>query len=111
MKLRNILLLLQLIIVTNLFGNGYRPEDIPNVHIQNRARYVSNPDNILSPIAEARIDSTLSDIWKKTSAEAMVVIVNNIDGDIDDFATKLFSDLGNGKRDKDNGLAILIISK
>lgn len=108
MKLRNILLLLQLIIATNLFGNGYRPEDIPNIHIQNRTRYVSNPDNILSPIAEARIDSTLSDIWKKTSAEAVVVIVNNINGDIDDFATKLFSDWGIGKRDKDNGLLFLI---
>lgn len=90
------------------FAKAYSPREIPNVHVENRTRYVSNPDNILSPQTVTALDSTLSRLWRKSSAEAVVVVVNNIDGDIDDFATELFSQWGVGKKDKDNGLLFLI---
>ena len=88
---------------------AYTPGDIPNVHLSDRTRYVSNPDGVLSPAAEARLDSLLGNIWQKTSAEVVVVAVESIEGgDIDSFATELFTLWGIGKKDNDNGLLILI---
>lgn len=90
---------------------AYTVKDIPNVHILSRSRYVSNPDGILSTATQTRLDSVLSDVWKQSSAEAVVVAVNDIDPDMDpdDFATALFEDWGIGKKDKDNGLLVLIV--
>lgn len=83
--------------------------DIPNVHVADRTRYVANPDGVLSDAAESRLNAMLSEIWDKTSSEVVVVAVNDIDSDdIDRFATELFTEWGIGKKDKDNGLLLLI---
>lgn len=109
MRYRFITLLIQLIIATGISAKEYTPEEIPNVHVADRTRYVSNPDNLLSPEAEAGINTTLSELWKNTSSEVVVVVVENIKGgDIDSFATDLFTKWGIGKRDKDNGLLFLV---
>ena len=79
-------------------AHAYSVKEIPNVHLQNSTRYVSNPDGILSPQAEAQADSILANIWRQTSAEVVAVVVNEIDnGDIDTFATELFAEWGIGK--------------
>lgn len=95
---------------TTICANAYSVKEIPNVHVQNSTRYVSNPDGILSPQAEAQADSILANIWRQTSAEVVAVVVNEIDnGDIDTFATELFSEWGIGKKDNSNGLLVLIV--
>ena len=86
----------------------YEVSDVPNVHVADRTRYVSNPDNIISQQTVASIDTTLAGVWNKTSAEVVVVVVGSVDGDIDDFATKLFEKWGIGKKDKDNGLLFVV---
>ncbi len=86
----------------------YSVDDVPNVHVADRTRYVSNPDGILSSEAEARINSSLAGLWEKTSAEVVIVVVGSIDSDIDTFATELFTKWGIGKKDKDNGLLYVI---
>ncbi len=96
--------------LTFFSSQAYSVKEIPNVHLENKNRYVSNPDGILSAAAQAQADSILSDLWKRTSAEVVVVAVNDIDmDDIDIFATELFSNWGIGKADKDNGLLVLIV--
>lgn len=90
------------------FAKTYSVKDIPNVHVADRSRYVSNPDGILSPQAEQMLNDTLQSIWDKTSSEVVVVVVEQIDDDIDTFATELFSEWGIGKKDKSNGLLVLI---
>lgn len=96
--------------VASLVSQAYTVDQIPNVHVENRTRYVSNPDAILSPQAQTQADSILSNIWRSSSVEAVAVVVNNIDGsDIDSFATDLFSKWGIGKSDNDNGLLVLIV--
>ena len=63
----------------------------------------------MSASARSRADSLLQSIWRQTSAEPIVVIVPSLDGeDIDDFATRLFSDWGIGKDDRDSGVLMLI---
>ena len=97
--------------VVGCWAGVYAPGDVPNVQLQDSTRLVSNPDGILSAPAEAQINATLRDIRSKTSAEpALVVIDDMADGyDIDNFATDLFTDWGLGKKDKDNGLLILVV--
>lgn len=92
-----------------LSAKTYKVEDIPNVHKENRNRYVSNPDGVLSDATVAELDALLSDLWQKTTAEVVLVAVDRVEGsDIDDFATNLFTHWGIGKSDNDNGLLILI---
>ena len=85
-------------------------DEVPNVHVADRARYVSNPDGILSAEAVSRLDAQLASIWQSTSAEVVVVAVDEIDPSMtpDEFATALFEKWGVGKKDKDNGVIVLI---
>ena len=84
-------------------------DDIPNVHVADRTRFVSNPDNILSSEAEATLNAMLDSLWRRTSAEAVVVVVDELDGgDADSFATELFQKWNIGKRDNSNGLLYLV---
>lgn len=84
-------------------------KDIDNVHVADRTRFVSDMAGAMSASARSRADSLLQSIWRQTSAEPIVVIVPSLDGeDIDDFATRLFSDWGIGKDDRDNGVLMLI---
>ena len=93
-----------------LVASAYTVEQVPNVHVANRNRYVSNPDGILSIEAQTRADSIIARIWRESSAEVVAVIVNEIEGaDINTFATELFTHWGIGKKDNDNGLLVLIV--
>ena len=84
-------------------------KDIDNVHVADRTRFVSDMAGAMSASARSRADSLLQSIWRQTSAEPIVVIVPSLDGeDIDDFATRLFSDWGIGKDDRDSGVLMLI---
>lgn len=91
------------------FAATYTVDQIPNVHLADSTRFVSDPDGILSPQALAQTDEIMRTIRRSTSAEAVVVIVDDIEGgDIDGFATDLFTKWGLGKSDVDNGLLILV---
>lgn len=106
------LLALYLLIIPALtaFAAGRSVSDIPNVHVADRTRYVSNPDGVLSSETEARLNQMLAQAWQQSSAEIAVVAVADIDtpDDIDRFATDLFESWGIGKADNDNGVLILV---
>lgn len=109
--LKNLLLIL-IFVACNIAAAaaGRSVEEIPNVHVADRNRYVSNPDGVLSERAETQLNNLLRSVWNRTSAEVAVVAVADIDrpDDIDGFATDLFEKWGIGKDDKDNGVLILI---
>lgn len=89
---------------------GYKVAEIPNVHISDSTRFVTNPDGVLSLQGESQANMLLRDLMRNTTAEVFVVAVNAIDeeSDINDFATELFRYWGIGKKDNNNGLLILI---
>lgn len=88
----------------------YTPETVPNVHVQNRTRFLTNPDGIISTDTQAEIDSVFAKIWRETSVEAVAVVVDSINtDDYDLFATKLFQHWGVGKSDNDNGVLLLVV--
>lgn len=90
---------------------AHRVDDIPLVHLQDRTRYVSNPDGILSPRAVAAMDTTLYALEQHTGVQTMVVAVRQIEGgDCFDFALELGQRNGVGQKERDNGLVILLVT-
>lgn len=108
---RIISLSLLLIAVLPALAAAYTPEDVPNVQKARRDRYVSNPDGILSPTTVTALDSLLGDIWRVSTAEPVVVVIDSIaDGyDENSFANELFDLWKIGKADTDNGLLFLVV--
>lgn len=103
------LLLLLLLAFTAVQAKEYTVKDIPMVHLQDRTRYVSNPDNILAPAAVAVMDSILYALEQKTGIQVVVVAVTGIEGgDCFDFAYRLGQEKGVGEKERDNGLVVLL---
>lgn len=93
----------------HLQAKEYAIKDIPMVHLQNRTRYVSNPDDILSPAAVTTMDSILYALEQKTGIQTLIVVVTGIEGgDCFDFAHRLGQEIGVGQKERDNGLVILL---
>lgn len=109
MKIR-LYILMFLMVVCAAFGRAITVDEVPNVHLANRYQYVSNPAGILSVEAVDKLNHTLRQLWDKTSVEMVVVVVDQVDPSLtpEEFATKLFEKWGIGKKDKDNGLLVLV---
>ena len=107
---RGMLFLLILILgCLPLQAKEYTVKEIPMVHLQDRTRYVSNPDGILSPSAVAEMDRILYELEQKTGIQTLVVAVTGIEGgDCFDFAYRLGKEMGVGQKERDNGLVILL---
>ena len=67
-------------VFSTLRAEGYKVEEIPMVHLQDRTRYVSNPDGILSADAVTAMDTTLFALEQKTGIQTVVVAVRQIEG-------------------------------
>ena len=108
-KLLFILSFLCLLSNLTLQAKEYTVQEIPMVHLQDRTRYVSNPDNILSPAAVAAMDSILYALEEKTGIQTLVVAITGIEGgDCFDFTHRLFNETGVGQKERNNGLVILL---
>ncbi len=83
--------------------------DLPNVQRADRSRHLSDPDDIIPADVEQAINRRLADIRRQTTAEVAVVVVDDVDTDENDFATRLFEEWGIGKDDKDNGVLVLVV--
>ena len=113
--MRSIVTILSFCCLLNILpgrAHPYKVSEIPMVHLQDRTRYVSNPDQILSRQATATIDSILHALEQRTGIETLVVAVEEIEGgDCFDFALRLGKQNGIGKKETDNGLVVLLVTK
>ena len=102
------LLLLLLFAIPLYAGSG----DIvipANPNIADRRDYVADPAGLVPAIDKAEANATLYALRLKTSVEAAAVVVPTI-GDLTpaEYCEKVFTAWGLGKRDKDNGVLLLI---
>ena len=67
-----LLSLIALVPLFNINAREYKVEEVPMVHLQDRTRYVSNPDNILSFSSVATMDSLLFSLEEKKSVIAPI---------------------------------------
>lgn len=109
-KLLRLTLLIISLAVTAVSAPAMTVDEVPNVHLADRSRYVSDPAGILTPASLSRLDAAIASIWTDTSAEVAVVVVDEIDPSLspEEFATALFEKWGIGKSDNDNGLLLLV---
>ena len=108
-KLFLICSLLCLLVNISLQAKEYTIKEIPMVHLQDRTRYVSNPDGILSESAVATMNQILYQLEQNTGIQTLVVAVTGIEGgDCFDFAYRLGKEMGVGQKGRDNGLVILL---
>ncbi len=109
MTRRLIIVAMAIIALVTATAKTYRVEEIPNVHLSDRTRFLSNPDGIVSAGAQARADSVMSRLRQATTAEMAAVIVDDIEGgDIDSYANELYNNWGLGKKDNNNGVLLLV---
>lgn len=106
------LLLLLLLPIWTAASTDYSVETIPNVRLTDRSNHVSNPDGILQADAVAQINRLLQIVEDSLGIEVAVVAVESIgDNDARMFATDLFQHWGLGKKGKDNGLLIQLVTE
>lgn len=86
--------------------------DVPNVHVADRTKYVSNPDGVLSPACVDSLNAMLAQVWAASTAEPVVVALDDVPDSYEpiEFATELGQEWGVGKSDKDNGVVILLLA-
>ena len=108
---RLLIILLSLTIWQAAEARAYRTEDIPNVQVENRYRFTSNPDGILDKWAVAQIDSICYDLRHRGIAQTAVVAVREINtDDVFEFAYELFSKWGVGSK-SNSGIGILLVEE
>lgn len=104
-------LLLFLILGSQLFlmsGCVAESKEIPIPKAQADV-YVYDDDNLFDESVEGQLNSMLVELEKKTGAEFVVNTVKSLLGkEIEDYSIKVANDLGIGKKDKDNGVLLLI---
>lgn len=71
--------------------------------------FVNDYANVLSANSKTQLETELSQFEQSTSNEIAVAIVPDMGGNyIEDYAVKLFAQWGIGKKDRDNGVLLLI---
>lgn len=107
--LRYILGLLMVVSILPTQARDYEPTEIINPNVANRSDYVADPEGQLSSETKRKVNERLQTLRDKTSAEVAVAVVPSIgDYTIEDFSEKVFTRWGLGKKDKDNGVLLLI---
>ena len=103
-----------LLVISTVLASAkvYKPADIQPVHLQDRDRYVCNPDGILSEAAVDSIDAAFRVIEDSTGVQALVAVLSEIDpDDCFEFAHQLGEKVGVGRSGSNNGLVILLCTE
>lgn len=111
--MQRIFLLLTLCLTawTGVRAGTYTPDNLPLPYLQNRNRYVSNPDGLLSARTVAHIDSLLRRLEDEKGVQMLVAAMERVEGgDCYDFAFRLGNARGIGGRD-DKGLILLLAAQ
>lgn len=89
---------------------AFSVESVPNVRLQDKRKYTSDPANLLSQQARDTINTCLAALERETNIETAVVVLPSIgETDAFEFGHSLFRQWGIGKKTSNNGLLILYV--
>lgn len=71
-------------------------------------QYVNDYANVLSSAQEIALADLCKAIEKESTTQVVVVIINNVSEDIEDYSLRLAENWGIGRRKVDNGVLILV---
>lgn len=92
-----------------MWGKEWSPEEMVNPNIANRYEYVADPDGLMDSSVKDKVNARLYNLRRQTSAEVMVAVPSDIgDTPIEEWTERLFTGWGIGKKDKDNGVLLVI---
>ena len=95
--------------IFNLSAATYTPDNLPIPYLQNRTRYVSNPDGILSAAAEDSLNIMLRNMEVGHGVQTVLAVVEHVDGaDTYDFCMRLARKYGIGSKSQNSGLVVLL---
>lgn len=96
--------------VSGVQAEGWLMEQLPSPKIHGQNYYVSNPDSVLSPDAELRINELCARLEANTGVELAVVAVNKFDDRhvAYIFALDLFNYWGIGNAEKNTGVLFFL---
>ncbi len=66
------------------------------------------PREVLRPAEKARLRHLAEDLERDTGAEVAVLVLRHVN-DVERFAASYFDHIGIGKRERDNGLLVLVV--
>ncbi len=90
----------------------YGVADVPNTRLTDADIYISNPDGLIDAREAAAINALLQTTERETGIEIAVVALKAVNtDDARTFAVELFERWGIGKKGKDNGLLILLVTE
>lgn len=111
-KRKSLLILMAILLLGSqlffLTGCSLESEKIPIPQVEKDV-YVYDDDNLFDDSVEQQINTMLINLEKQTSAEFAVITVKSLLGyEIESYSIKVANTLGIGKKDKDNGVLLLI---
>lgn len=108
--IRNITLLLMLLLASLSLGAAdTTPEQIKAIFKADPNMMVADPEGFLSEQTRHNVNQRLISLRQQTTAEVAVAVVGSIgDEPIEDWAEQVFTSSGIGKKDKDNGVLLVI---
>lgn len=107
-----ILLLLCSLASLTLHATTWTAETLPMVHLQDRTRYVCDPDDILADSTVRITDALLARIESEKGIETLVVIARHIkDADPYTLGMDLARRYGIGSRKQNTGLIVIIATE
>lgn len=109
-KLQITLTLICLFMTIASFGQTYwTPSTLPMVHLQDRTKYVINPDEVLNQATVDSLDRELYLLEEETGVQTVVVVVRHIEGDDPyQFGQDIADKYGIGHKGKDDGLFVML---
>lgn len=102
-------LIVIIVAASTVKAEGWTPETLPMVHLQDSTRYVCNPDGVLSEAAVDSLDFMLRRLKNAKGIETVLVVVKHIEGDDPyEFCMQLGNSYGVGDKEKRTGLIVLL---
>lgn len=84
-------------------------DDIPMVHLQDRNRYVTDPDAILTPALRDSADYYLGRLHRECGVQTVFIVANHVkNGDCFRMAQDVGNKYGVGKKGENRGLVIVL---
>ncbi len=104
-----ILLLVAFFVMTMVHAKEWTADNIPMVHLEDRNRYVCDPEDLMSPADRDTADVYLRRLETQCGIQSVFVVVNNVkDGDCFRVAEDLGNKYGVGDKKTRRGLVIVI---
>lgn len=102
-------LLILLLALPALTGLAQAPQSIPNPNVSDASNFIYDGTGALSATTAESINAKLAALRKTTTCEVAVAIVKSLDGlSIEDYSYQLFRHWGVGKKDKNNGVLLVV---